>query len=139
VLFEAGRTGEAAVELARDLASREPAAVTLVSIAPQAPVLRGCLPSASDYNAAVRDAVIKELARAEETLWGLGSRAESRVLVEGKDPSLAELAATGGFDLVLLPARRWLLPGRGHPAAAQLRRASPAEVRVVYSDATKPG
>ncbi len=130
VLFEPGRAGEAAVELARDLASREPSTVTVVGVAPQAPVMRGCLPSARDYNATVREAVARDLQRAEELLWVIGSRAESRLLVEGRDPPLEGLVSDGGYDLVLLPTRHRLLRP-GHPAAARLRRAGGAEIRIV--------
>jgi nucleotide-binding universal stress UspA family protein len=132
VLFEAGRAGVAAVEQARELAEREGATVTVVSHAPQAPRMRGCVPSANDYNAAVRDSVARDLARAEELLWSIGSRADCRLLVEGVDPTLEELVWSERFDLVLLPARRRFLRALDHPAAPRLRsRARASEIRIV--------
>jgi nucleotide-binding universal stress UspA family protein len=130
VVFERGRAGVAAVELARELAARSDASVTAVSIAPQAGTLRGCIPSAQPYNDAVLDDVAKELKQAEELLWPLGSRGECRLLVEGVDPALDEFVVAQHFDLVLLPARRRPLRSTKHPAAAALRRLG-AEVRVV--------
>ena len=131
MLFESGRAGVAAVELARDLAVDEDATVTVVSVAPQAPRLRGCAPSARDYNATVRDAVAGELEQAEELLWPIGTRGHCRILVEGEDDPLEELVTREQFDLVLLPGRRRLLRGVGHPAAARLRACAETEVRIV--------
>jgi nucleotide-binding universal stress UspA family protein len=130
VVFESGRSGVAAVEVARELATHDDSSVTAVTLAPQAPTLRGCVPSAQPYNDAVRDEVAKELEQAEELLWPLGSRAECRLLVEGVDPRLDEFVAVQHFDLVLLPARRRPLRSTKHPAAATLRRIG-AEVRVI--------
>jgi nucleotide-binding universal stress UspA family protein len=131
VLFEAGRSGVAAVELAREMASRANALVTVVSVAPQAPPLRGCAPSARDYNATVRDTVAEELEQAEQLLWVIGDRAQCRLLVEGKDPPIEEVVSREGFDLVLLPGRRRLLRGVGHPAAGHLRANAATEVLIV--------
>jgi nucleotide-binding universal stress UspA family protein len=135
VLFEPGRAGIAAVEQARDLAVDNDATVTVVSVAPQAPALRGCAPSARDFNATVRDTVATELAQAEELLWPIGSRGRCRVLVEGEDAPLEELIARERFDLVLLPGRRRLLRGVGHPAAARLSACAATEVRIVAAQA----
>lgn len=131
MLFEAGRGGVAAVELARELAQAQGGTVTVVSVAPQAPALRGCGPSGHDYNAAVRDTVATELEEAEELLWLIGSRGQCRILVEGEEEPLEELIAREGFDLVLLPGRRRLLRGVGHPAAARLSACGATEVRIV--------
>jgi hypothetical protein len=130
VLLESGRAGVAAVELARRMAERGEATVTVIGIAPQAPIMRGCGPSARDYNAAVVDSVTKDLARAEEMLWGIGPRASCRLLIEGVDPPLEEFAGAERFDVALLPAHRRLLQSHKHPAAAALARAG-AEVRIV--------
>jgi len=130
VLFEPGRSGEAAVELARDLASRDLGTVTVVGVAPRTPITRGCLPSARDYDATVCEAVASDLERAGDLLRAIGSRAESRLLVEGRDPSLEDLVSDGRFDLVLLPARRRLLRA-GHPVAARLRAIGRGDVRIV--------
>jgi hypothetical protein len=130
VVFEPGRSGVAAVEAACGLATHDDTSVTAVSLAPQAPTLRGCGPSALSYNDTVRDEVAKELEQAEELLWPLGGRAECRLLVEGVDPRLEEFVAAQHFDLVLLPARRRPLRSTKHPAAAALMRLG-AEVRVV--------
>ena len=129
VVFEAGRAGVAAVELARELAERDGASVTVVSVAPKAPNLH-CVSSAAAYNDAVRDTVAQELEHAEELLWPIGSRGRCRLLVEGTDPSLDELVTREQFDLVLLPGHRRLLRSVKHPAAVGLRRLG-AEVRVV--------
>ena len=131
VLFEPGRAGIAAVELARELAAETDATVTVVSVAPQAPMAWGCVPSARDYNATVRDSAAQELEAAGRLLWDLGPRARSRVLLEGTDPTFEELAARERFDLILLPRRRRLLRGAGHPAASRLSACGPARVRIV--------
>ena len=131
VLFESGRAGIAAVQLARDLALDEDATVTVVGVAPQAAPLRGCAPSARDYNATVRDTIATELEAAKELLRPIGSRGRCRILIEGEDEPLEELIARERFDLVLLPGRRRLLRGAGHPAAARLRASSATEVRIV--------
>lgn len=133
VLFESGRAGLAAVELARDLAQYQQATVIVVSVAPRAPNMH-CVSSAAAYNDAVRDTVAHELEEADELLWGIGGRAECRLLVEGTDPPLDELVARERFDLVLLPARRRPLRSDKHPAAAALRRLG-AEVQIVGSGA----
>lgn len=130
VLFEPGRAAVAAVELARDIAERQDATVMVVAIAPQAPATRGCIPSASDYNATVCDSVASDLERAEEMLWCIGARADCRLLIEGSDPPLAEYAIDQGFDLVLLPTHRRPLRASKHPAAAALIRAG-VEVEIV--------
>ena len=130
VLFEPGRAGVAAVELAREIAQSEQATVTVVAVAPQAPASRGCIISAADYNAAVRDAVAADLERVEEMLWCIGPRADCRALIERTDPSLEEYVTTEGFDLVLLPGHRRPLRSIKHPAAGAVARAG-AEVRIV--------
>jgi hypothetical protein len=73
-----------------------------------------------------------DLEQARKRLGEIGTEASYRLLIEGKEPSLTQFAADGGFDLVLLPARRRLLRAARHPAAPRLRLAGAgAEVRVV--------
>jgi nucleotide-binding universal stress UspA family protein len=138
VVFEPGRSGVAAVEVARELATHDDCSVTAVTLAPQAGTLSGCVPSAQPYNDAVRDEVAKELKQVEELLWPLGGRAECRLLVEGVDPRLDEFVAAQHFDLVLLPARRRPLRSTKHPAAAALERLG-AEVRVIEARSRPAG
>lgn len=135
MLFEAGRAGVAAVELAREIASDGQTTVTLVGIVQRPPTVRGCLPSGAALDAAVRDAVARDLERAGRLLGAIGSRGECRLLVEGADPSLEEFVAQGRFDLVLLPAHRRPLRSSNHPAAAALRCLG-AEVRIVERSAS---
>jgi nucleotide-binding universal stress UspA family protein len=130
VVVEPGRAAVAAVELARKLSEQEGATVTVIAIAPKAPAMRGCGPSAAAFNAAVCDSAASDLERAEELLWSIGPRSESRLLVEGRDPPLEKFVAAERFDLVLLPARRRLLRVSKHPAAASVARTG-TEVRIV--------
>jgi hypothetical protein len=51
--------------------------------------------------------------------------------VQDKDPPLAAWIAAGGFDVVLLSARRRPLRRAKHPAADRLGRSTGAEVRIV--------
>lgn len=130
VLCESGRGGEAALNRARVLAEYDRAEVTVVGVAPQ--VRSGqCTGPAAGYNDAVADAVVTELEQARAWLDERGVEASYRLLIEGTPPSLKQFAAGGGFDLVLLPARRRPFHARGHPAARQLSGACAAEVRVV--------
>lgn len=104
VLIEPGRAGDAAVHQALTLARRTAMELTIVGIAPQAPGPR-CGTSTLDYNAAIVAAVREDLARVRETLGGDGALPVCRLIVQGRDPALEQFAATGDFDLVLLPAR----------------------------------
>jgi nucleotide-binding universal stress UspA family protein len=131
VLFESGRGGAAALDLARELAEVGHASVTVVSVVPTAPSGSRCGNSALEYNLVVRDAVEKDLNQARERLAVLGDRAEYELLTEGVDPPLAQFTAAGGFDLVLLPARRRPLRSVKHPEAAALRCMAGTEVRIV--------
>jgi hypothetical protein len=130
VLVEPGMPGAAAVRLARNLAERERAMLTVVSIAPQAAAGARCGCSPDAYNGAVRDAVAQGLEEARVRLSEVGTRSRFALLAEGKDLSLADWSALMSFDLALLPARRrpWRSPT--HPAAAALRRAG-AEVWII--------
>jgi nucleotide-binding universal stress UspA family protein len=131
VLFEAGPGGAAAVELARELAEVQDATVTVVSVVPMAPSGSRCGNSALEYNLIVREAVEKDLTQARERLAVLGERAGYELLMEGVDPPLAQFTAAGGFDLVLLPARRRPLRSVKHPDAAALRSVAGVVVRIV--------
>lgn len=136
VLSESGRGGEAALKRARVLAEYDRAELTVVGVAPQARSGQ-CTGPAAGYNDAVADAVVMELEHARERLDEFGVDASYRLLIEGTPPSLEQFAADGGFDLVLLPARRRPFRAARHPAAKQLSGACAAEVRVV--DARRSG
>jgi hypothetical protein len=136
VVCEPGRGGEAALTRARVLAEYDRAELTVVGVAPQARSGQ-CTGPAAGYNDAVADAVVMELEQARERLEEFGVKASYRLLIEGTAPSLAQLVADSGFDLVLLPARRRPFRAAGHPAAKQLSGACAAEVRVV--DARRSG
>ena len=66
-----------------------------------------------------------------DTLQELSRGRGFKLLVQDKDPPLAAWIAAGGFDVVLLPARRRPLRSAKHPAADQLRKSTSAEVHVV--------
>ena len=131
VLYEPGRTGSAALDLAGRLVGGDGSALAVVTVAPQD--IRICCGagSAIDYNRAVCDAADAELRRARELLGHVGNRALLKLLVQDEDPPLAAWIAAGGFDVVLLPARRRPLRSAKHPAADQLRKSTTAEIRVV--------
>jgi nucleotide-binding universal stress UspA family protein len=132
VLYEQSRAGIAAIDEARVLVEREHATVTVVAVAPQAPSGPRCGNSAIEYNEAVADSVARDLDRARRRLGRAGERANFVLLIDGSEPSLAQFAAEGGFDLVLLPAhRRPLRSGAHHPEAARLKLTAGAEIRIV--------
>jgi nucleotide-binding universal stress UspA family protein len=131
VVYEQTRAGAAAIDLARELADLEHAALTVVAVAPQAPSGPRCGNSAVDYNEAVADSVARDLDRARERLGGAAARAAFVLLVDGADQTLEQLARSGGFDLVLLPARRRPLRAASHPAASRLKRVAGTEIRIV--------
>jgi hypothetical protein len=130
VLYEPGRAGSAALDLAGRIVGDD-GALTVVSVAPQDPRICCGAGSAIDYNRAVCQAAARELRRAREHLGRVGNRASFQLLVQGQDPPLAAWIAAGGYDVVLLPARRRPLRSAKHPAADPLRRSTGAEVRVV--------
>lgn len=131
ILYEHGRAGAAAVDLAREFVERDGASLTVVAIAPQAPSGPRCGNSALEYNEAVAASVARDLDDARERLGRASERAAFVLLVDGADQSLEQLARSGGFDLVLLPARRRPLRKAGHPAASALSRVAGAEIRIV--------
>jgi nucleotide-binding universal stress UspA family protein len=131
VVFEPGRGGAAVLGLARELADREGATLTVVSVAPQGVSGARCGNSALDYNLALQDSVVEDLDHARAWLAEFGVRASYELLIERTWPSLDEFATAGRFDLVLLPARRRPLRPAGHTAAERLRLATGAEIQVV--------
>jgi hypothetical protein len=130
VVFEPGRGGAAALNFARQVADHENATVTVVGLAPQAMSGSRCGNSALDYNAAVEDAVTKDIEQVCERLREAGTDASCQLLVED-DRQLEEFTSAGAFDLVLLPARRRPLRAASHPAAAWLTHVAGTEIRVV--------
>jgi hypothetical protein len=131
VLYEPGRSGSAALNLARRLVAGDDSALAVVTVAPQDPRICCGAGSAVDYNRAVCEAADAELRDARGQLGPAGERALFKVLVQDTDPPLAEWIAAGEFDVVLLPARRRPLRRAKHPAADQLRRSTDAQVHVV--------
>ena len=132
VLYEHGRAGAAAVDLARHLAELDDnTAITVVAVAPQAPSGPRCGNSAVEYNEAVAEAVASDLDEARARLGQAGEHAAFVLLVDGADQTLEQLARSGGFDLVLLPAHRRPFRKPGHPAAARLSLIAGVEIRIV--------
>jgi nucleotide-binding universal stress UspA family protein len=131
VLCEHSRAGSAALDVARELAELEDAEVTVVAVAPRSPSGARCGNSAIEYNEAVADSVADDLERARDRLAGAASGAAFVLLIDGADQTLEQFAASGGFDLVLLPARRRPLRRPYHPEAHRLEHLAGAEVRIV--------
>jgi hypothetical protein len=131
LVFEPGRSGAAALELARELVERQGATLTVVSVVPQGMSGVRCGNSAIDYNLAIQASVAGDLDHARVWLEALGACASYELLIDRVSPSLDEFAAAGRFDLVLLPARRRPMRAPGHPVAEPLRRATGAEIQVI--------
>jgi len=131
VVFEPGRGGAAVLELACELAERQGATLTIVSVAPQGVSGARCGNSALDYNLALQDSAAEDLDHARAWLGEFGASASYELLIERASPSLEEFAADGRFDLVLLPARRRPLREPGHPAAERLQLTTGAEIQVI--------
>ena len=132
MLYEQSRAGAAAMDLARELAERDDAILTVAAVAPQAPSGPRCGNSAVEFNEVVAESVKQDLDHARHHLGPAAERANFVLLIEGGEPSLAEFASDRGFDLVLLPARRRLLrSGAHHPEAARLNVTAGAEIRIV--------
>ncbi len=131
MLYEHSRAGAATIDVAHDLAELENATLTVVAVAPQAPSGPRCGNSAIEYNEIVADSVARDLDRARERLGGAAGRAAFVLLIDGADQTLEQLAQSGGFDLVLLPARRRPLRAASHPEASRLKRVGGAEIRIV--------
>lgn len=132
MLYEQSRAGAAAIDLARELAEREDAILTVAAVAPRAPSGPRCGNSAVEFNEVVVESVQKDLDDARHYLGPAADRATFVLLIEGEEPSLAQIASERGFDLVLLPGRRRVLrSGAHHPEAARLRVTAGAEIRIV--------
>lgn len=129
VLQERGRSGVAVIAQAVRLAKRFPTELTVVALAPQDTNPSCCSVYAQAYNDGVRAEAAHDLAQARRVLDSHRVEARCELLVDGRGPSFEVYAASGDFDLVLLPARG--PTGRHHPSARRVRRASDAEVRVV--------
>jgi hypothetical protein len=130
-VYEQTRAGSAAIDLARGLIEREHAALSVLSVVPQAPSGRRCGGSAIEYNRVLRASAEGELEQARKALGVHAAHASFELLIEGAGPPLGAWCAASGFDLILLPARRRPLRSLKHPAAARLRRQTAAEVQVV--------
>ena len=89
VLYEPGRTGSAALDLARRLVEGVGVRLTVVSLAPQDTRICCGAGSAMDYNQTVCETAEAELRQARKELGPNADRASFKVLVEGKDPPLA--------------------------------------------------
>jgi hypothetical protein len=129
VVFEAGRSGAAALRVGVDLAEagRE---LSVVTLAPQAKPLRCCGGGgAGPYNCAVRAQADEELNEARGLLGPTLKPAMLTVLVGHPDPPLVAWVGEHAFDIVVLPTRR--LTRRGGRLARQLKRATSAEIRLV--------
>jgi hypothetical protein len=127
VVFEPGGQGEAALAEASWLAGQSGSYPTVVVLAPQAPVAPRCGPAPSAYNEALRDAAFDELRQAAALI---DCPAHFQMLVEGSDPPLGTWVAEHEFDLLLLPCRRRVLRGEGHPALRKLRAVLGERVRL---------
>ena len=118
MLCEHSRSGAAAIDLARGIAETGNAALAVVAVAPRAPSGSRCGNSATEYNQAVAESVTRDLDQAREHLGAAAERATVVLLVEEADQTLEQFTRSGGFDLVLLPARH-----RCGPRITQRRRA----------------
>jgi len=128
-VYEPGHAGEATLREAAELAEAG-SEVSIVTLAPQAPLSRCCGQSGTGpYNLAVREEAGIELRQARDILGATAKRATFAVLVGHPSPPLAAWAAEHAFDLVLLPSRR--LTRGGNPHARGIQRATSAEVRLV--------
>lgn len=129
VVFEPGRTGEAALREAAELAQAG-SELSIVTLAPQASPLRCCGGGgAGPYNCAVREEAHLELNEARALLGSVSRRAKFSVIVGHPNPPLAAWVVAQAFDLVLIPSRR--LTFGGGRLARGLRRATTAEVRLI--------
>ncbi len=129
VVFEAGRSGAAALRAGAELAEagRE---LSVVTLAPQAKPLRCCGGGgAGPYNCAVRAQADDELREARGLLGPALKPAMLTVLVGHPEPPLVPWIGEHAFDIVVLPARRFTR--RGGRLARHLRRATGADVRLV--------
>ena len=135
VVIEPGRSGQAALARAAELAA-DKADVTLVATVPQTTTsCRHCGGVSPDvYKRAVRDDVAKDLQHAATRLKLPAGGPNVKLLVEGSDLPLVDWIAHGGFDAVLLPARRSGLRFGSHPIERSLRGLTGTEVQIVKAE-----
>ena len=134
-VYERGRNGERTLREAAELATAG-ARLTVVTLATQAPRQRCCAAASGAYNLAMRDEAADELREARLLLGAVAERVRFVMLVERRDPPLALWAAESGFDLVLVPARRF---SRGGGIVARaLRRSAASEVRLIGQPSSAP-
>ena len=128
-VFEPGHAGEATLREAAELAESG-SELSVVTLAPQAPPCRCCGKGGTGpYNIAVREEAESELRQARDFLGSTARRASFTVLAGQPSPPLSTWAAEAGFDLILLPTRRFT---RGdNPFARGVRQATSAEVRLL--------
>jgi hypothetical protein len=131
VLYEHGRSGAAALDAARRLLVNDGPALRVAAVAPQDRAMWCGAASAVDFNSAVQAAVSDELDEARELIRPWAVLAVFKLLVEGQDPPLPTWISDRGFDVVLLPARGATVRRPRHPAAAELRGKTAADVRVI--------
>jgi hypothetical protein len=129
VLFEPNASGRRALLQGVAATMKDSAELTVVTLAPQSPPMRGCAPSADSYDCAVRDQAELELNAARELAGPAAARANFEVLTDRLGPPLAGWAANQSFELMLLPRHRFARGG--HPAARSLRQAPGADVRLI--------
>jgi hypothetical protein len=128
-VFERGRSGEAALARAAQLAGAG-GELSVVTLAPQAQPSRCCGKGGTGpYNIAVREEAEIELRQARTLVGGYAGRASFTVLAGHPDPPLAAWAQEHAFDTILLPSHPFTRGG--NRLAAGLRRSVSAEVRVV--------
>src|SRR5271154_6444706 len=129
VVFEAGRSGAAALRAGAELAEAGND-LSVVTLAPQAKPLRCCGGGgAGPYNCAVRAQADEELSQARDLLGPALKPAMLTVLVGHPEPPLVPWIGEHAFDIVVLPTRR--LTRRGGRLARHLRRATAADIRLV--------
>ena len=133
VLYEQGRAGAAAIDLARDLAEREKPTLTVVAVAPQAPSGPRCGNSALEYNEAVAESVAQDLDQARERLGPAAPRAPRSCSCRGRRSDARAVRsqrrlrsrAAAGAPATAATARQ---PPRGGPARGSV---AGAEIRIV--------
>jgi hypothetical protein len=130
VLYEPGRAGKRALDLAKELAEAEQATLTVACRVPRA-TSGCCTGSATIYNRCLLEAVGEDLNEARGLLGDAAYDARFELLIDGIDPPLAQWSARSRFDLIVLPARRGPFRRPRHPEARRLERATRAQVRVV--------
>ena len=128
VLYEASSRGRRAVRLAVDIATKDRARLTVVTVAVVEPTKQGCCGTRSVYwNGVVEELAATELVGARD-LVGAEAHAEFRV-VTGRSVSRAvgDEAARCGADVIVMPRPRGLVTRRVRQVES---RAGGAVVRI---------